>query len=140
MSSNGLTKKNQPKKSNMTIRSLWNNYLTDGWGNLTEVQLFRLKLVNAFSLVGVLFFIIFGITNIYGANQSTGFVELFFAFIGTLNIVYVRGSGNATFGGTVILTIMLLAFAILLTTGGIDESGWLWLFTFPPADFFLKRK
>lgn len=122
----------------MTLRSLWNNYLTNGWDGLPEAQLLRLKLINAFSLVGVASFFVFGLMNALGDNAHTGFTELFFALIVILNIVYLRGSGNVEAAATIILIVIIIAFSLLFTNGGLTNTGWLWFYTFPIIAFFLK--
>lgn len=122
----------------MNVRSLWNNFLTGGEEKIPETQLFRLRLLNVFSLISIGSFIIFGIMNALSTNAHTGFAELFFAFILLLNIVYVRGSHNVDFAATIGLIIVLTSFELLFVTGGIARTGWLWIFIFPALAFFLK--
>lgn len=92
-----------------------------------------------FSLVGIISLLVFGIVNIFTGKGSLGVFEIIVSGVTFINffVVYKR---NKDAGVVLISLLMNLLLLGLFITGGIANTGMLWLFVYPVIVFFLNQR
>ena len=83
---------------------------------------------------------LFGILHISQANLFTGSFELTIAIVITINLLAFIANPKYEPYSTVVMTAMILAYIMLIFTGGVDNTGIIWIHTFPVVAFALKRR
>lgn len=122
------------------IRYPWEQYLVGGLpipSSNEKIQ--QVKLINSFSVVGCASLLIFGIAQLT-TSPINGIIELTIGILGIVNIATFRYHKNIGVASSIILAFMIVVLALLLTTGGIANTGIFWIYTFPVLAFFLKGK
>lgn len=94
--------------------------------------------VTAFSLIGASSLLVFGFVNIFGNKSFVGILEIIFAGVTLLNLLFYRRFHRISLASTVILCSMLVVITLLLFTGGYHQTGIFWLYTYPLLAFYLK--
>jgi serine phosphatase RsbU (regulator of sigma subunit) len=117
------------------------DYLSSGIDHGKD-DLLRLKftIVNAFTVIGVVFVFSLGVFNITRQYFPLGVVEIAGGFLCIINVILLRRTRNIEFASFIILFLMLCLFVSLIVFGGEDKTGLFWFFTFPPLALFLKKK
>ncbi|MFH1711640.1 MAG: ATP-binding protein [Patescibacteria group bacterium] len=100
---------------------------------------FQKKIVIAFSIIGFFTFSIFGSLHILQQSLILGFFEIFITIIIVANLLIFLVYPKEEPHSMVILTVMIIAFYVLITTGGLEDTGIYWVNTFPIIAFGLKR-
>lgn len=93
-----------------------------------------------FSYVGIGASGIFSIVNILNGKPIVGLIEVFCCFAAIYNIYLYKKKKNYNFSSSIILIIMFVMLSVLVTSGGVERTGVLWIYTFPILSFFLKGK
>ena len=123
------------------LRRLWLNYITSNLGdNIEYAYLSKILFVNTFSLVGTASLLAFSATYLISGEYLYAAIEFTFFLIGLGNLLALRKTGNADLASTIILFFMIGVLVFLYVTGGTQETGFLWYFTYPLLAFFLKEK
>ncbi|MAZ40504.1 hypothetical protein CL654_00075 [bacterium] len=123
----------------MTAKEALKNFIHSGRGENSPEALRKLRLINTFSLVGVLSLLIFGAVNTVQGDIFLGIFEVLAGIVGIGNIVYLRKTHNVKVGGRVILALMVVILTILFFRGGLAGGGLFWFFTFPLLAFHLSK-
>jgi hypothetical protein len=100
-------------------------------------QVRRVYLLIFLSLIGVINLIPLGILALYQKNPVLGIADLAVAAILILNLVNARG--KKTFDANIYIGISFTAvlYIFLYMTGGINNSGAVWYYTFPLISSYL---
>jgi serine phosphatase RsbU (regulator of sigma subunit) len=123
------------------LRRLWHNYVTSDLGDdLEDAYLSKIMFVNTFSIIGNFSLLTFSILSFLSGKPFYAATELVFFLIGLANLMLLRRTGNAKLASSVILSFMIGILVFLFVTGGTQETGFLWYFTYPLLAFFLKER
>ncbi|HSW89103.1 MAG TPA: HAMP domain-containing sensor histidine kinase [Candidatus Saccharimonadales bacterium] len=124
----------------MKIQTIWKNFAYSGGIEDNSLNSRQIFFVNAFSLLGFLSVLIFGILHIVEKNTVVGILELVGAEVFLLNLFLLRVNNNISVAKTILLIIQGALLVVQLGTGGIAHTGIYWFFTFPLSSFFLMGK
>ncbi len=97
----------------------------------------KVRMINQVCIVGIIVLIILG-SNAFAKDYNIlGAVDFFFAMFFTFIIYYLRKSHKYDLISTVSVITIASFFFYLFITGGVENSGHLWYYTFPLFVFFL---
>ncbi len=99
---------------------------------------FQTLFINVLSIIGVIPLASFSIYNIFFGIQILGIIEAMISATVILNLFLFRRHKNVKTGSIAILLTMILLSLVLLTKGGIENTGLFWLYIFPVLAFFLQ--
>jgi len=94
-------------------------------------------LVNAFNLIAFLFVFPFGLNALYHSSYMLAFALLSISLILTINYFFLKFSHKKEIASFVISTLFFILFCYLIYTGGVDNTGPLWVYTLPMIIMFL---
>lgn len=101
----------------------------------------ELFIVNVFALVGIIAAVLFGLLHIFIEHTpSIGFSLLACGGTMALIMLLLAYTRRAALARHLLLLAILTVLFVMLTTGGIQNTGIFWFFIFPPAAFFLVGK
>lgn len=125
------------------MKKIWENIIASGISpdrtNLLVLRKFFF--INIFSLVGFIFVTGLGLQNLFlEKNYYTGIPELLGGIVFLLTLVFLRISHNLRISQAILLSTHGILLLVILATGGIEQTGIFWYFTFPAAAFFLTGK
>lgn len=100
----------------------------------------RIFFINSFSFLAIVVLLTFSFVNVTGKYSLLGIIEFTIAVILIANLVLLWLTRNVLLSAILLLAGLYSMFLILLCTGGIAGTGVYWLFTFPPAAFFLSGR
>ncbi len=124
------------------ILEFWHNYLSSGILKTADNNqlLTKVRFVNSFSILGIGTLVIFGIVNLFTGNLPTGAVEFAFGLILIVNLIVLRAARNINLTSFVLMFSVAIPLIFLLFTGGIQNTGILWFFTYPVTGYLLLGK
>ncbi len=96
-------------------------------------------LLRLISFIGVVCLLVMGGVNYFFDNQTLGLIELGLGVIGFANSLFYAWKRNMTLASHVILSSMGLLLSFVIIDGGIKDTGWLWVFVYPPLAFALRN-
>ncbi|HYX05894.1 MAG TPA: response regulator [Bacteroidales bacterium] len=102
-----------------------------------EEQTKKLMLISTFSIISLVFFILFDLITIirqdwlHTAILSLSSVLLF------INLLILRKRTNLKVTSWILFLIISVIILILQITGGTSDTGYIWLFTYPVLSIFL---
>lgn len=109
----------------------------DAWRNSKHLS--EIGLPSVYCMLA-LFFLTFFATEAYFQHKTMhGQILLIFALMTVACFIYLRITGHARGTVTLIVTLLGLLCLFLLYTGGINGTGPLWYFVFPPVALFIQR-
>lgn len=108
--------------------------------NRTDEKAQRLIVFNLFSFVGVVSFLVFSFVNFRIASYLPAVLEFAVAFVYFFNMLVLRVHKNTRFASRIALITHLVAMIFLFLTGGIANTGVLWLFSYPVIALFLDNR
>jgi CheY-like chemotaxis protein len=91
----------------------------------------KIIITNIFSFLGVIMFVIFGIIALVHNNYFHAGVIGGAIVLTILNLVVLHKTKNYSFSDNFIITFISVFFIYLLITGGDNNTGYLWIFSFP---------
>ena len=100
---------------------------------------FKIYLIYMFSIVGFLFTFSMGVLGL-GTNEPITlltFLLLFISSIMLLNIVYLKITDNVNVGSSIVLYLFFILMIYLVYSGGVSNTGPLWIYCFPSIALFL---
>jgi two-component system cell cycle sensor histidine kinase/response regulator CckA len=118
------------------IKVFFNNIITGGLGSYDNENMRKVKMVNVMSLIALVILIPFGIVDLVRGSMIGIFV-LVVAAVLLFNLYYLRKSGEYLFPAYCGISIVAIYFFYALATGGVNNTGYLWCFTFPLFALFL---
>lgn|GEM_PF-424957 len=123
----------------------WQSFVTAGMDvDPASPAMRRLRFQHLFAVITVLALTVFGLANLLSAHPSAnprnGAIELAFAALGALVLVYLRLTGRQERAQSLSLLVTMAVMSFLLFDGGIEKTGFLWWFCLPAGAFFLKGR
>jgi signal transduction histidine kinase len=97
----------------------------------------RIMMLNIISTIGILNLIPFGIIALGAGNIMLGYFDITVALALIIVQIHLRITGNLGFSAYFGVCCAGALFLYLLATGGIENSGHVWFFTFPLFAAFL---
>ncbi len=97
----------------------------------------KLYLINTFNLIAFFFVSLFGINALYKSFYMLAFVLFFISFILILNYFFLKFSQKKEIASFVISTLFFILFAYLVYSGGVNNTGPLWVYPLPMIVMFL---
>jgi signal transduction histidine kinase len=114
------------------------NILTSGIGENTDIERGRkVVLLNSISFVGIAMLLILGTVDLFQGQWITSVVDYTFATALTAIVLNFRRSKNYRFTAMWGLSFVGLLFLYLFISGGPDNTGHLWFYTYPLITAFL---
>jgi len=123
--------------SNATGKILLNNIITSGMKNYDIDIMRKVKMINAMSIIAILIIVPFGLDDLIKGYYAIGIFVHVIAAVLIFNLLYLRKSGNYLFPIYCGTSIVAVYYIYALVTGGINNTGYLWFFTFPLFALFL---
>ncbi len=100
----------------------------------------KLILVNSITLFAIVVLSIIGVASVYRGSLLVGMLDLSAAALLLCCIVYLRRTGEHQIPMTVGISIMTCLYFYLFVTGGVNQTGYLWYYTFPIFTLYLMGK
>jgi PAS domain S-box-containing protein len=89
------------------------------------------------SLIGIANLLVFGVLALAGHRYMVGIIDVAVGLLLLGNVAYLRRSGNIDLVCGLGITLVGVLFVFLFVTGGIKNTGHVWLFIFPLLSSFL---
>lgn len=126
------------EKNKISPLDIFKQFFYSGSSNEQNLELLRkIITLNLVILIGSLFTFILGIIAFLQKNVLLGSVDLLiFAFLSGL-FYYMRTRQNYSVSAGLGVLIMGLFFMYLIFDGGVHNTAFLWLLTYPPIALFL---
>lgn len=123
------------KKLKLSLGSGITKLLAQSGGGENDIS--KVRLINILAITGITFFAGFGLIVIYFGNWFIGVYEL--AMIAVFILALILSQVKKTEGASsiAVLGVFIMAIAILIS-GGYNNTGLFWMFTFPIVAFSLK--
>ena len=137
-----LSQNGQLRITMRNTRKIFVNYLKQLFPIGEEVseafdQKRKLIMLYIISMVGIAALVPFGIAAYAQSNRILGLFNHTVALILAINLYYVIKSGKIKIPSIIGVSIAGALFVYLFTTGGINNTGHLWYYTFPLFSAFL---
>ena len=97
----------------------------------------RIFIINLFSTVGIIFMLPLGIDLLLHGDLLIGSFLLVISFLYTLNHFYLRYTHNYSVSGSFLIYPLYCLMLYLIYTGGVDDTGHVWIFCIPAVSLFL---
>lgn len=122
----------------MQIQEKLFKFFSFGLEGKTEPHILnRIHLTGIFSFLGILFFLFFAILAFFNGNQQMAWILCGAIVLVALNLLFLVTTRRVQYAIIVLLGVMAVLLLFLLTTGGIQETGYLWALTFPIISMIL---
>jgi len=125
------------KISNAPGKILLNNIITSGMKNYGVDIMRKVKMINTMSIIAILIIVPFGLVDLIKGYYAIGIFVYVIAAVLIFNLLYLRKSGNYLFPIYCGTSIVAFYYIYALVTGGVNNTGYLWFFTFPLFVMFL---
>ncbi len=103
-----------------------------------DAELFRkVVLLNIVGIIGIMVLIPMGCLAIWQSNHYLGGFDFLIAFLLLCTVVYLNRTGQIETAGYMGITGASLLFWFLVFTGGVNNSAYVWMYTFPLFAMFL---
>lgn len=127
------------------VRRAWQSFVTAGMDvGPASAAMRRLRFQHLFALITVVALSVFGLMNLLSdqpaASRRNGLVELAFAGLGALVLVYLRLTHRQERAQSLSLLVTVAMMSFLLFDGGMEGTGYLWWFCLPAGAFYLKGR
>lgn len=120
------------------LKRWWQDIITSGFHHAYPLEIIRkIILLNIAGMAGVVNLIFFGVLATAQNNYPLGGFEFTMAGLLIANLLYLRKSGNYQIVSCFGIAAMLSFFLFLFFTGGVNNSAFVWLYTFPLFSLFL---
>lgn len=126
------------KKGESQFKQLMNNIFTSGMHKDYDIEVMRkVKMVNIMTIIALIILIPFGIVDLIKGSFTIGLFVLIVAAMLIFNQFHLRKSGNYMYTIYCGISFVAAYFFYALVTGGVNNTGYLWYFTFPLFTLFL---
>ncbi|MCZ2721751.1 GGDEF domain-containing protein [Marinomonas sp. 15G1-11] len=120
------------------FKAIIHNYAFGGLsGEDLSEQSRRILLINLFCLVGVLFTLPHGILAFIDGDMMIAASTLSIASLYTFNHIYLRLTFNYEVSSNIILYPLFMLMFFLLYSGGVAQTGFVWIYCIAPVAMFL---
>lgn len=121
-----------------SLRRLVMNIFTSGmYGKGDPGVQYKFMMLNLILIVGTPFVLGFGLFDIYRGVQPLGYIITSAGLIGVGCFYFLRMTKKYVFLVYFAVSVLFLMFLYLLGSGGSNNSGILWYYSFPPIALFL---
>ncbi|HUV59245.1 MAG TPA: PAS domain S-box protein, partial [Desulfatiglandales bacterium] len=126
------------KTSESQFKQLMNNIFTSGMYEDYDIEIMRkVIMINIMTIIALIILIPLGIVDLIKGSFTIGFFVLIVAAVLIFNQFHLRKSGNYMYTIYCGISIGAAYFFHALVTGGVNNTGYLWYFTFPLFTLFL---
>lgn len=94
-------------------------------------------LIKLFGVLALVITLPFGLLSLYHANYTLSFTLLLISLLFGINYFLVTRKEYYALGANIIVYLFLALFIYLLYSGGVANTGSLWIFSFPALALFL---
>ena len=94
-------------------------------------------LIYSFSLVGFVFIFGLGLKGMYTSTHTLTAILLGGSVVLLLNLFYLKRTENYILSGYVVLYLFFALMLYLIYSGGVDNTGPLWIFCLPPVALYI---
>ncbi len=109
-----------------------------------ELQQFDLQtkkqVVTAFTIIGSATLLLYCAVNVFYGNFFTGILDGIVGILLVINLIILKKRSNFSLAGDFALSLLLTLFIYLFFVGGYQNTGILWLYSFPIMSYFLRGK
>ncbi len=114
------------------------NIITSGLSDESDVDVLRrVVMINAVAFTGIANLVPLGLAAFKAGNPVLGWGDLALAAVLVCLIVYLRISKNTVLCAHVGVVAGALLFIYLMVSGGVNDTGFVWYYTFPLFSAFL---
>jgi len=128
----------------LTFKIVYNSFVKYLYENFNfyepDIKIRREKFLKSFSIIAMLFYSILGLVELVFLKYSTGIALITLGLFFIVNVFALRYTKNMKLAMSIALVLVFGTVILLLSTGGIYNTGIFWIFVFPPAAFFLMGK
>jgi PAS domain S-box-containing protein len=126
------------KGRRFSILNVLKNIITSGLPEESDVDVLRrVVMINAVAITGLANLIPLGMAAFRAKNPVLGWGDLALAAVLVVLIIYLRISRNTVLCSHVGVFSGGLLFVYLLVSGGVNDTGFVWYYTFPLFSAFL---
>lgn len=97
----------------------------------------KIYLIKLFGIIGVLVTLPFGLLSMYYGNMKLSILLIVIAVFLSVNYFLVVKTTRYVFASNIIVYLFLLLFVYLVYSGGVENTGSLWIYAFPALALFL---
>ncbi len=120
------------------IKHFATDFISSGYRNSLDAESLRkIILMNIVCFTGIIFLIPMGGLAFFQNNTTLGLFDFVVAGILLFNLGFLRTTGNYTLVSYFGIVSAMLLFIYLLLTGGVNNSAFVWYYTFPLFAMFL---
>ncbi len=98
----------------------------------------KIIITNIFTILGTFFFLFFGVLGIFHHNYLHASVIGITTFLLAINLIVLHKTKNTKTSDNFIISLISILFIYLLVTGGDNETGYLWAFSYPVICIFVN--
>ncbi|WP_026287130.1 putative bifunctional diguanylate cyclase/phosphodiesterase [Gilvimarinus chinensis] len=114
--------------------------LTAGQQEMLMVRARRRNILcQALSILGIFFLCVFGSLCLFNDSYFLGSILLLSAFVGLVNLYILKRSGDVERSARVLSCILFVLSISLLITGGVNNTGILWIYPIVAVNLFINR-
>ncbi len=120
------------------LRGIVMNIFTSGMHGKGEPGAqYKFMMLNLILIVGTPFVLVFGLFDIYRNIQPLGYIITTAGLLCVGCFYFLRRTKNYVSLGYFLISVLFPMFLYLLASGGSNNSGILWYYSFPPIVLFL---
>jgi len=97
----------------------------------------KIYLIKLFGIIGILVTLPFGLLSMYYGNLKLSILLIVVAAFLGVNYLLVVKTTRYVLASNIIVYLFLLLFLYLVYSGGVENTGSLWIYAFPPLALFL---
>jgi len=120
-----------------TVKMLFHYFQEGFYSQENNEEALKTYLIYIFSLVGFIFVFTLGLKGLYSSNIILTSLLLGGSVVLLLNLFYLKITENNVLSGYVVLYLFFPLMIYLVYTGGIDNTGPLWIFCLPPIALYI---
>ena len=120
-----------------TIKTIL-QYFKDGfYSHENYEETLKVYLIYSFSLIGFVFVFILGLKGFDTSNTILTTFLLGGSVVLLFNIIYLKRTYNYMIAGYIVLYLFFSLMLYLIYSGGVDNTGPLWIFCLPPIALYI---
>jgi len=97
----------------------------------------KMFIIKLFGVVGLLFTLPFGLASLFNGNHSLAFILILISILLISNYFLISRKSYYKLAANIIVYIFLVLFLYLVYSGGVANTGALWIYAFPALALFL---
>jgi len=126
------------KRNVNRVKELVKNFVTSGMHEDYDVEAMRkVMMINVVSVIGIANLVPLGVLSFFQGNATLCFCDLVVATALVVNVLYLRKSRRYNVASYFGVSVAGALFLYLFATGGQNNTGHLWYYTFPLFVSFL---